>query len=77
MTLNRYFYILLIQWVGQVTKMVAKVNIDECTGCGICVDDCPAAAIELVDDKAKVDGEECTDCGTCVDSCPSEAISMD
>ena len=57
--------------------MVAKVNEDECTGCGICVDDCPAVAIKLVDDKAKVDAEECTDCGTCVDSCPVEAISME
>lgn len=57
--------------------MVAKVNKDECTGCGICVDDCPTVAIELVDDKAKVKAEDCTDCGTCVDSCPTEAISME
>jgi ferredoxin len=57
--------------------MVAKVNNDECTGCGICVDECPATAIELKNEKAHVDEKECTDCGTCVDSCPNSAISME
>ncbi len=57
--------------------MVAKVNNEECTGCGTCVDECPASAITLKDDKAKIDEDECTECGTCVDSCPSSAISME
>ncbi|VVB50765.1 Ferredoxin [uncultured archaeon] len=57
--------------------MAAKVNNEECTGCGICVDECPATAIELKNDKAKVDPEECTECGTCVDACPNTAISME
>ena len=57
--------------------MVAKINIDECTGCGICVDECPVSAIELVDEKAIVDENECNDCGTCVDECPNEAIVME
>jgi NAD-dependent dihydropyrimidine dehydrogenase PreA subunit len=61
----------------KVTKMPAKVNNEECTGCGICVDECPATAIELKNDKAKIDKEECTDCGTCVDSCPNNAISIE
>ena len=57
--------------------MVAKVNTEECTGCGICVDECPATAIELKKEMAIVDEEECTECGTCVDSCPNSAISME
>lgn len=57
--------------------MAAKVNPEECTGCGICVDECPATAIELKNEKAKVDEDECTDCGTCVDSCPNSAITME
>ncbi len=57
--------------------MAAKVNTEECTGCGICVDECPATAIELKNEKAHVDEEECTDCGTCVDSCPNSAISLE
>ncbi len=57
--------------------MAAKVNTDECTGCGICVDECPATAIELKNEKAIVDEDECTDCGTCMDACPNSAITVD
>lgn len=62
---------------AKVTQMPAKVNTDECTGCGICTDECPASAIELKNEKAKVDEEECTECGTCVDACPNSAIKME
>jgi ferredoxin len=51
--------------------MVAKINIEECTGCGICRDDCVSTAITLYNEKAKVDEEKCTDCGTCESSCPN------
>ncbi len=57
--------------------MVAKIKIEDCTGCGTCVDECPATAISMKNEKAKVDEEECTECGICVDSCPAEAISME
>ena len=35
--------------------MVAKVNTEECTGCGICADECPASAIVVEKEKAKVE----------------------
>jgi len=58
--------------------MVAKVNADECTGCGTCVDECPSEAISLNDDDiAVVNADECTDCGECVDACPTEAITVE
>ncbi len=57
--------------------MVAKVNTDECTACGICIDECPSTAIELKNEKATVDEVECTDCGTCMDACPNSAITVD
>jgi ferredoxin len=57
--------------------MVAKIKTEDCTGCGTCVDECPASAISMKNDKAKVDEEECTECGACVDACPAEAISME
>ena len=57
--------------------MPAKVNSEECTGCGTCVDSCPVEAIKMDDDVAVVDVVECTDCGTCVDECPVEAISLE
>jgi ferredoxin len=58
--------------------MVAKVNADICTGCGTCVDECPAAAISLNDDDiAVVDESECLDCGACEDACPNNAITIE
>jgi len=57
--------------------MAAKVNEEECIGCGVCIDECPAEAISMNDDIAVIDAEACTECGDCVDACPSEAISLD
>ncbi len=60
-----------------VNQLVAIVNTDKCTGCETCVDECPAAAIAIENEKAKVDKEMCVDCQTCVDICPSEAIVVE
>ena len=58
--------------------MVAKIDADACTGCGTCVDECPAAAISLNDDDiAVVDEDECLDCGACVDAFPNGAITLE
>jgi len=57
--------------------MPAKVDKEKCTGCETCVEECPADAISMADDKAVVDPETCIDCGACVDACPVEAISME
>ena len=42
--------------------MTAKVDKDKCTGCETCVDECPAVAITLENEKAKVDKDLCVDC---------------
>lgn len=57
--------------------MTVIINKDACTGCESCVDECPAVAITMQDDKAVVNDELCVDCGSCVDVCPAEAITMD
>ncbi|NTU99932.1 MAG: 4Fe-4S binding protein [Methanoregulaceae archaeon] len=57
--------------------MTAKVDKDKCTGCETCVDECPAVAITIENEKAKVDKELCVDCESCVDVCPAEAISIE
>lgn len=55
----------------------------KCTGCKICVRDCPAVAIELqVVDKAtkrfvmRFHSDRCTFCAQCVFSCNFDSISL-
>lgn len=49
------------------------VNQEKCSGCGTCVDVCPAEAITIVQGKARI-GLECMDCGACPRVCPEGAI---
>ena len=60
-----------------------ELKLEACTGCGLCVMDCPASALKLImiDRKAKrfvldyyVD--RCAFCGQCVESCNRDALSM-
>jgi len=55
-----------------------KAIVDEnlCTGCGICVDECPQKAIEMVDGLAKIDAAKCDGDAKCVEACPVEAITV-
>ncbi|PWR74645.1 indolepyruvate ferredoxin oxidoreductase subunit alpha [Methanospirillum stamsii] len=57
--------------------MTAIIDKNKCTGCETCVDECPAAAITMENDKAVVNNDLCVDCGSCVDVCPAEAITME
>ncbi|WP_243358828.1 DUF362 domain-containing protein [Fundidesulfovibrio terrae] len=47
-----------------------------CTGCGTCVDQCPAQALELVDGLPVVDAKACIACFCCQEMCPEKAISL-
>ena len=54
------------------------VNAELCTGCGICVNECPVGVIELkVDGFAEINEVECIRCGRCHDVCPQEAVRHD
>jgi len=55
--------------------MIAIINKEKCTGCGKCIDSCPADMISIIDGKATVN-EGCLACGACIGSCPRDAISF-
>ena len=65
--------------IGQVQTNedngVARVNAQECNGCGVCVGACPVNAI-ILNDVAIVDENKCTGCGICIGRCPLGAITM-
>ena len=52
---------------------MVKIDRDVCTGCGGCIDLCPAIALSMVDDKVQVDNDICTECKICVKVCPVNA----
>ena len=58
-----------------VRRLVAVVNADECTACGLCVQVCATGAI-TVNGAAKIDVGNCTACGQCVAECPQGAIAL-
>lgn len=55
-----------------------KIDREECTGCGICVDECPNECLELDSEDIAVlsKADTCDGCATCEESCPTEAITM-
>jgi electron transfer flavoprotein alpha subunit len=52
-----------------------KVNLDDCEGCGECVDSCPYGYIEIVNDKVVIKAE-CNACGACIESCPNDCLEI-
>lgn len=53
------------------------IKEEDCTGCGICVDECPVDAILMNIDEAEINMAECIRCGICHDVCPQDAIRHD
>ncbi|MBA7692728.1 Ferredoxin-type protein NapF [subsurface metagenome] len=55
---------------------VAKVNVNLCTGCGMCVQVCPYDALSLKNGKVEVNEVLCEGCGTCSATCLRAAIQV-
>ena len=61
-----------------------RVHEERCTGCTLCVADCPYRALEMIprEDDAKyrqlaiVHENLCVACGVCIGSCPTEALTL-
>lgn len=53
------------------------LDVDKCTGCGICITVCPHGVLALDERKAEiVDRDACIECGACAGNCPVEALSV-
>ena len=53
-----------------------ELDVDKCTGCGLCVAVCPHRVFEIEQKAAIVDGDACMECGACSLNCPVEAIGV-
>ncbi len=67
--------------------MSIKIDLDKCSGCGVCINSCPFEAIEIKSredlnkphprfKKLAVINQKCNICGACVDACPMDAINI-
>jgi len=63
-----------------VCKALITFTIDEnkCTGCGMCIKQCPQDAISGEKKKSHtIDPEKCIKCGACYDACKFDAIKRE
>lgn len=58
------------------TYFIRETIIDNCIGCGNCIDVCPVMAVKLEYDLAIVDKDWCIGCGLCEPRCPNDAIKI-
>jgi len=63
---------------GRCKALITYSVTDDCIGCTLCAQHCPADAIESKPyQKHEIDTEKCIRCGTCKSLCPSEAIKVE
>jgi uncharacterized protein len=60
--------------MAQHSTAKPKIAKKKCTGCGVCSQWCPEAAISLVDDLAVIDAGKCIGCGECLAMCRFDAV---
>ena len=63
---------------GRCKALITYHITDECIGCTLCAQHCPADAIEMRPyEKHEIDPEKCVRCGTCRGICPTDAVEVE
>ena len=72
--------VILKKGYAALDPLVAVVDADACTACGLCVAACPYAAIEMTAGQGRpaavISETGCKGCGGCVPVCPENAIDL-
>jgi len=58
------------------TNYYAKIDPENCTACGECMELCQMDALVSVNNHTEVLRSHCIGCGVCVNACGSDAISL-
>lgn len=58
-------------------RKIIEIDEEKCTGCGLCIPDCPEGALQIIDGKARLVSDLfCDGLGACIGTCPEGAISV-
>jgi Pyruvate/2-oxoacid:ferredoxin oxidoreductase delta subunit len=58
-------------------RKIIEIDEELCTGCGVCIPNCPEGALQIIDDKARLISDIfCDGLGACLGECPEDAISI-
>ncbi|MDM8536969.1 ferredoxin family protein [Desulfobacterales bacterium HSG17] len=59
------------------SAMSVEIDMEQCNGCGICVEICPLDCLRMDDNEiAFMKYDECWYCGSCTLECPKDAIIL-
>lgn len=59
-------------------RKIIQIDEDKCTGCGLCIPNCPEGAIQIIDGKARLISDLlCDGLGACLGNCPEDAITIE
>lgn len=59
-------------------RKIVKIDEEKCTGCGLCIPNCPEGAIQIIDGKARLVSDIfCDGLGACLGYCPEGAITTE
>ena len=57
---------------------IIKIDETRCTGCGLCIPNCPEGALQVIDGKARLVSDlACDGLGACIGHCPEDAITIE
>ncbi|PKL61639.1 MAG: 4Fe-4S ferredoxin [Methanomicrobiales archaeon HGW-Methanomicrobiales-2] len=58
-------------------RKIIEIDEEKCTGCGVCIPDCPEGALQVIDGKARLVSDLfCDGLGACIGTCPEGAICV-
>jgi len=58
-------------------REIIKIDEEKCTGCGLCIPNCPEGALQLIDGKVRLVSDLfCDGLGACIGHCPEGAITI-
>lgn len=59
------------------TRTIIEIDEEKCTGCGLCLPNCPEGALQVIDGTARLVSDLfCDGLGACIGYCPESAIRV-